>query len=73
MTFVCNARFAMEYVQAYLKSVQDYQKKICQNGCTARVQVFVFSTVTIRFQEYILWLSRHVKMRRKKYTEDRIR
>ena len=26
MTFVCNARFAMEYVQAYLKSVQDYLK-----------------------------------------------
>lgn len=27
MTFVCNARFAMEYTQAYLKSVQDYQRE----------------------------------------------
>ena len=27
MTFICNARFAMEYVQAYLKSVRDYQNE----------------------------------------------
>lgn len=27
ITFVCNARFAMEYVQAYLNSVQTYQER----------------------------------------------
>lgn len=27
VTFVCNARFAMEYVKAYLKSVQEYHEK----------------------------------------------
>lgn len=27
MTFICNARFAMEYVQAYLQSVQTYQER----------------------------------------------
>lgn len=27
LTFICNARFAMEYVQAYLTSVQEYQKR----------------------------------------------
>ena len=27
MTFICNARFAMDYVKAYLESVQNYQKR----------------------------------------------
>lgn len=27
MTFICNARFVMEYVKAYLESVWDYQKR----------------------------------------------
>ncbi|MDY2627585.1 MAG: hypothetical protein SOW08_04605 [Lachnospiraceae bacterium] len=27
MTFICNARFAMEYVKAYLQSVQTYQER----------------------------------------------
>ena len=27
MTFICNARFVMDYVQAYLSSVQSYQEK----------------------------------------------
>lgn len=27
MTFICNARFVMDYVQAYLKSVQTYQER----------------------------------------------
>ena len=29
MTFVCNARFVMDYVRAYLEAVQNYNNKVC--------------------------------------------
>lgn len=33
MTFICNARFAMEYVQAYLDAVQKYDSKWKYSSC----------------------------------------
>lgn len=67
MTFICNARFVMDYVKAYLDAVKKHKDKKQSEWEYSSCAGIAFSIAHYPFAERIHWQNRLVTVQNKKF------